>query len=59
LDWIDKMFDKKTEVNTPEGETLQVALLLIRHYEDQHFPIPIADPIETIKLKMLERWINR
>ena len=53
------MFDKKTEVNTPEGETLQVALLLIRHYEDQHFPIPIADPIETIKLKMLERWINR
>jgi hypothetical protein len=40
LDWADEMFDKKAEMNTPEGEALQVALVLIKHYVDQHFPIP-------------------
>jgi len=58
LDWVDEMFDKKTKINTLEGETLQVALLLIKQYEDQHFPIPIPDPIEAIKLKMLEKGLK-
>lgn len=31
-----------------------MALLLIKQYEDEHFPIPLPDPIETIKLKMNE-----
>lgn len=58
LDWVDEMFDKKTKLNSPEGETLQIALLLIRQYEEQHFPIPTPDPIELIKLKMLEKGIK-
>ena len=40
LNWVDVMFDKKVEPNTPEGEMLQVALLLIKQYEDNHYPIP-------------------
>jgi HTH-type transcriptional regulator/antitoxin HigA len=31
------MFGKKVKPNTPEGETLQVALLLIKQYEDEHY----------------------
>lgn len=30
LDWVDEMFNKKTKINTPEGDTLQVALVLIK-----------------------------
>ena len=58
LEWVDEMFDKKTKLNTPEGDALQVALLLIKQYEDAHFPIPVPDPIEAIKLKMQEKGLK-
>ena len=58
LDWVDKMFDKKIRPNTPEGEKLQVALLLIKQYEDAHYPIPVPDPIDAIKLKMQEMGLK-
>jgi HTH-type transcriptional regulator / antitoxin HigA len=33
-------------------------LLLIKQYEDEHFPIQTPDPIEVIKLKMLEKGLK-
>jgi HTH-type transcriptional regulator / antitoxin HigA len=54
LDWVDEMFDKKVSPLTPEGEKLEVALLLIKQYEDQHYPIPKPDPIDAIKNKMVD-----
>lgn len=54
MSWIDEQFDKKASPDSPEGETLQVALLLIKVYEDVHHPIPSPDPIEAIRLKMEE-----
>jgi HTH-type transcriptional regulator / antitoxin HigA len=54
LDWVDRMFDKKVKPNTPDGEKLQVVLLLIKQYEDANYPIPMPDPIEAIKLRMQE-----
>ena len=53
--WIDEQFGKKTRPNSPDGEILQVALLLIKAYEDEHYSIPAPDPIEAIKLKMEEK----
>jgi len=58
LDWVDELFDKKVKPNSPEGEKLQVALLLIEKYEDEHYPIPLPDAIEAIKLKMQEKGIK-
>jgi HTH-type transcriptional regulator/antitoxin HigA len=58
LNWVDKMFDKKTKINTPEGEKLQIALLIIKQYEDKNYPIPIPDPIEAIKMKMIEKGLK-
>ena len=52
LDWVDVQFDKKVKPGSPQGEKVQVALLLIKQYEDLHYPIPVPDPIEAIKLKM-------
>lgn len=58
LHWADTMFDKKIKPNSPEGEKLQVALVLIKQYEDKHYPIPVPDPIDVIRLKMRERGLQ-
>ena len=58
LEWVDGLFDKKVKPNSPDGEALQVALLLIKDYEDKHYPVPLPDPIEAIKLKMQERGLK-
>ena len=54
LDWVNAQFENKVKSNTPQGEKLQVALLLIKQYEDANYPIPLPDPIDAIKVKMNE-----
>ncbi len=58
LEWADMLFDKQVKINSSEGETLQVALLLIKQYEDKHYPIPMPDPLKAIKLKMEEKGLK-
>ena len=54
LNWVDVQFENKVKSNTAQGEKLQVALLLIKQYEDANYPIPLPDPIDAIKVKMNE-----
>ena len=58
MQWVDEQFDRAISPETPEGEKLQIALLLIKAYEDVHYPIPAPDPIEAIRLKMDEKGIR-
>ncbi len=58
ISWTDMMFDKKVKSNTPQGEKLQVVLLLIKQYEDANYPIPFPDPIDAIKMKMEENGLK-
>ena len=58
LEWVDRQFDRKVKPDSPLGEKVQVALLLIKQYEDEHHPIPLPDPIDAIKLKMEERGLR-
>ena len=58
LEWVDEMLDKKVKPTSTEGETLQVVLMLIKQYEDLHFPIPFPDPIDAIKQRMQERGLK-
>jgi HTH-type transcriptional regulator/antitoxin HigA len=44
--------------NTPEADELALLLVLIKDYEDKHIKIPEVDPIEVIKLKMIERGMK-
>ncbi len=53
--WVDEKFDKKTSPNSSDGETVQIALLLIKAYEDEYYSVPAPDPIEAIRLKMDEK----
>jgi HTH-type transcriptional regulator/antitoxin HigA len=54
LDWIDEQIETGVQKGTPNGDLLEVALILVKDYEDKTYPIPIPDPIEAIKLKMQE-----
>ena len=55
LEWIDLQFDLNHSPESKGGQQLQIALLLIKQYEDEHYHIPSPDPIEILKLKMEKR----
>ena len=57
LDWVDTQFDASPDINSSDGEQLQIALLLVKAYEDVHYQIPTPDPIEAVKLKMEEKGL--
>ena len=58
LDWIDKQFDTHVKPGSSLGEKVQVALLLVKQYEDANYPIPYPNAIDAIKLKMEERGLK-
>lgn len=58
LEWIDLQFDLNLSPESKEGQQLQIALLIVKQYEDEHYQIPSPDPIEIVKLKMEERGLK-
>ncbi len=58
LDWIDKKFDSHVKASSPDGEKVQVALLLVKQYEDTRYPVPLPNPIDAIKLKMKDMGLK-
>lgn len=40
------------EMNTPEGDRLDVLATLVEAYERKHFPMELPDPVEAIKFRM-------
>lgn len=44
---IEALFEAKP--NTPQGDELDVLITLVSAYEDEHYPIAAADPVEVIK----------
>ena len=58
LDWIDKKFDSHVKAGSTDGEKIQVALLLVKQYEDANYPVPLPDPIDAIKLKMQDMGLK-
>lgn len=58
LDWIDSQFNLLPIPESAEGQKLQIALLLIKQYEDEHYQVPSPDPIDVVKLKMEENGLK-
>ncbi len=51
-DWVDSQFDAAVLPNTPEGDTLEMAHLLIKDYENKNYRVPFLNPLEAIKNKI-------
>ena len=47
---IDGIFD--AEPGTPEGDELELWLILVEAYEDVHYPIDPPDPVDAILFRM-------
>lgn len=58
LHWLDAQLDRHPLPDSPAGEDVQVTLLLVKAYEDAHYPIPAPDPIAAIQLKMAEQGLR-
>jgi len=54
---IEQLFDAKP--GTPAGDRLEVLSTLVEDYEDEHYSIPLPDPIEMILYTMESRGLNR
>jgi HTH-type transcriptional regulator/antitoxin HigA len=57
LAWVDEQFDLAIAPESKAGEQLQIALLLIKQYEDLNYAIPSPDPLAIVKLKMEEKGL--
>jgi len=54
---IDDLWGAKP--NTPRGDELDILMLLVEKYEDEHYVIPASDPIEAIKFLMEQNSLSR
>ena len=46
-----------TETNISEADEMEVLVTLVQAYEDKHYPIGPADPIEAIKFRMEQQGL--
>lgn len=54
---IEGLFNAKPE--TLEGDRLEVLTTLVEAYEEEHYSIPLPDPIEAILYHMESRGLSR
>lgn len=49
---VSPLFDNEPEPGSEAGDFLDVMILLIEKYEQEHYPIEAPDPVEAIKFRM-------
>lgn len=47
------------EVGTEEGDELEVLATLVEAYEEKHFPVDTADPVDAILFRMEQQGLDR
>ena len=48
-----------SEIGTPEGDELDVLMILVEAYEDNQYPMPPSDPVEAILFRMEQMDLRR
>lgn len=46
------------EIDTPDGDRLDILVTLVEDYEQKHYPIDFPDPVEAIKFVMDQRSLT-
>lgn len=57
LERLEIIFDAKP--GTTEGDELEILGMLIEHFENEHYPIGLPDPVEAIKFRMEQMGYNQ
>ncbi len=45
------------DLDTPEGERLDILVTLLEAYEQRHFPLDLPDPVEAIRFQMEQKGL--
>ena len=56
---VDTLMDSSPEPGTPESDELEILVMLIEKYEEEHWRIEEPDPIEAIKVRMAQMHLDR
>jgi HTH-type transcriptional regulator/antitoxin HigA len=54
---IDEIFSARPR--TPEGDELELLLLLVEKYEEEVFPIDLPDPVTAIRFRMDQQGLKQ
>ncbi|MDC8759444.1 helix-turn-helix domain-containing protein [Janthinobacterium fluminis] len=46
------------DIDTPEGDRLDILATLVEAYESRHFPMELADPVDAIKFIMEQKGLT-
>lgn len=57
LSEIERVFD--AELNTPEGDYLDILTTLVEKYEEDNYPIESPDPVQALLYFMESRGLDR
>lgn len=53
---IEQLWD--AQPNTEEGDELEVLIILVHAFEEEHYPIEAPDPVEAIKFRMDQQGLK-
>ena len=59
LERIDVLMDLNPEIDSHDGDELEVLVMLVEKYEEKHWEISNPDPIEAIKYRMEEMGLKQ
>jgi len=45
---VSRYFENEPEIGSPDGDRFEVLVALITAYENEHHPIPAADPVDML-----------
>jgi HTH-type transcriptional regulator/antitoxin HigA len=54
---VERLFN--AQLNSPEGDRLEVLATLVEAYEEKHYSIPLPDPVEAILYHLESRGLSR
>ena len=49
----------EAELGTEEGDELEILSTLVEAYEEKHFPVDTADPVDAILFRMDQQGLDR
>ena len=58
LNWANEQIENNVSPTSKNGKLLEVVLILIKHYEDIHFPIPERDSSISKRSRSKGRKLN-
>lgn len=56
---VERLMDHDPAAGTPDGDRLQLLALLVEAWEEQHYPLPMPDPISAIEFRMDQQGLKQ